>query len=202
MTARQLAVAVCYNFSVMSGENGAPSDDLIPEPEEEIKRLQEALEAKTREAEALQERSLRMMAEFDNVRKRAAREREDHTRYANESLLRELLPVLDNFDRALQAAKGEPAASAVVSGVELIQREIMRVLEKFGVTPIESLGQPFDPTRHEAVARVQAPGQPDMTVVAETARGYLLNGRVLRPAMVAVAMGSDGAASDAAESVS
>ena len=165
-----------------------------PELEEEITRLREALEAKTREAEALQERSLRMMAEFDNAKKRAAREREDHIRYANESLLRELLPVLDNFDRALQAAKGEPAAAAVVAGVELIQREILRVLEKFGVTSFESLGQPFDPTRHEAVARVHAPGQPDMTVVAETARGYLLGGRVLRPAMVTVAMGADASA--------
>src|SRR5262249_35773143 len=117
--------------TVMSDENGAPSD-LIPEPEEEIKRLREALEAKTREAEALHERSLRTMAEFDNARKRAAREREDHIRFANESLLRELLPALDNFDRALQAARGEPAAAPVVAGVELIQREIIRVLEKFG----------------------------------------------------------------------
>ncbi len=129
------------------------------------------------------------MAEFDNARKRAAREREEYTRYANESLLREILPVLDNFDRALQAARSEPGAAAVVAGVELIQRELLRVLEKFGVAPFESVGQPFDPTRHEAVARTSAPGQPDMTVVAETARGYTLNGRVLRAAMVTVAMG-------------
>ena len=104
------------------------------EPEEEIRRLREALEAKAREAEGHQDRALRAMAELDNAKKRAAREREDYTRYANESLLREILPVLDNFERALQAAKGEPAAAAVTAGVELIQRELFRVLEKFGVT--------------------------------------------------------------------
>lgn len=159
---------------------------------EEIRRLREALEAKTKEADAQQDRALRAAAELDNAKKRAVREREDYTRFANESLLREILPVLDNFERALQAARNEPAAAAVTKGVELIQRELLRVLEKFGVTTFESVGQPFDPTRHEAIARVNAPGAPDMSVVAETARGYLLNGRVLRPAMVTVAMADSG----------
>jgi molecular chaperone GrpE len=95
--------------------------------------------------------------------------------------------VLDNFSRALHAAQSEPGAVAVTAGVELIQRELLRVLEKFGVTPFDSLGQPFDPERHEAIARVPAMGQPEGTVVNETARGYMLNGRVLRPAMVTVA---------------
>jgi len=163
--------------------NGPVAD----ERDEEIQRLREALEAKTRELEAQQDRHLRAVAEFDNVRKRAAREREEYTRYANESLLRDLLPVLDNLDRALQAARSEPAA-AVTAGVELIQRELLRVIEKFGLTSFTSVGQPFDPERHEAVAGVQRPDLPDMTVAAETARGYLLHGRVLRPAMVTVAM--------------
>src|SRR5713226_7737314 len=154
---------------------------------EEIQRLREALEVKTREVEAQQDRYLRAVAEFDNVRKRAAREREEYTRYANESLLRDLLPVLDNLDRALQAARSEPAA-AVTTGVELIQRELLRVIEKFGLSPFTSVGQLFDPERHEAVARVQRPELPDMTVAAETARGYLLHGRVLRPALVTVAV--------------
>jgi len=173
----------------------------VEDPAEEIRGLREALENKTREAEEHQDRALRVMAEFDNAKKRATREREEYTRYANESLLREILPVLDNFDRALQAARSEPGAAAVTAGVELIQRELLRVLEKVGVTSFDSVGQPFDPTRHEAVARVSAPGQPEMTVVAETARGYMLNGRVLRPAMVTVAMadaGSTGQANGAA----
>jgi molecular chaperone GrpE len=154
----------------------------------EMGRLQAELETKTREAESLQERNLRLMAEFDNARKRAVREREDYVRFANESLIRELLPVLDNFDRALQAARNEPAAAAVTAGIELIQRELLRVIEKFGATPFSSVGQPFDPERHEAVARVPTTEHAEMTVVAETARGYLLNGRVLRPAMVSVAV--------------
>jgi molecular chaperone GrpE len=166
--------------------NGPVAD----EGAEEVQRLRETLEARTRELEAQQDRYLRAVAEFDNARKRSAREREEYTRYANESLLRDLLPVLDNLDRALQAARSEPAA-AVTAGVELIQREMLRVLEKFGLTPFTSVGQPFDPERHEAVARVQRPDLPDMTVAAETARGYLLNGRVLRPAMVTVAMGPE-----------
>src|SRR5215813_2809901 len=177
----------------MTDDMLSPDRDDSPH-EEEIVRLREALETKTREAEEQRERYLRAAAEFDNARKRAAREREDYTRYANESLLRELLPVLDNFDRALQAARGEPAAEAVTAGVELIQRELLRVLEKFGATPFVSVGQPFDPERHEAVARVPAQGQAEGTVVNETARGYMLNGRVLRPAMVTVAAPPDTAA--------
>jgi molecular chaperone GrpE len=173
-------------------------DDLVPDtdalsltPEEEIRRLREALEAKTLLAEEHRDRYLRAAAEFDNARKRAARERDEYTRYANESLLRELLPVLDNFERALQSARNETTAAAVTAGVELIQRELLRVLEKFGVTSFTSVGQPFDPERHEAIARVPAQGQSEGTVVDETARGYLLNGRVLRPAMVTVASSPD-----------
>jgi molecular chaperone GrpE len=169
----------------------SPDDELTPTPEEEIRRLREALEAKTREAEEHRDRYLRAAAEFDNARKRAARERDEYTRYATESLLREILPVLDNFERALQSSRTESTAGAVTAGVELIQRELLRVLEKFGVTSFTSVGQPFDPEKHEAIARVPARGQAEGTVVDETARGYLLNGRVLRPAMVTVASSPD-----------
>lgn len=162
--------------------------------EQEIQRLQAALAATAREVESLQDKNLRLMAEFDNARKRAAREREEYIRFANESLIRELLPVLDNFDRALLAARNEPGAAAVTAGVELIQRELLRVLEKFGATPFSSVGQPFDPERHEAVSRVPTTEHPEMTVIAETARGYLLNGRVLRPALVAVAAAPEASA--------
>jgi molecular chaperone GrpE len=174
-----------HDEAAESGRLG-PADEVAEA--NEVGRLRAELETKTREAQSLQERTLRLMAEFDNARKRAVREREDYTRFANESLIRELLPVLDNFDRALQAARNEPAAAAVTAGIELIQRELLRVLEKFGATPFLSVGQRFDPERHEAVARVPTTEHPEMTVVAETARGYLLNGRVLRPAIVSVAV--------------
>jgi molecular chaperone GrpE len=168
-----------------------PHTEPLEAPEQQIRRLEEELEAKTRQLQDLQDRNLRLMAEFDNARKRAAREREDYVRYANESLLRELLPVLDNFDRALEAARNEPGTAALTAGVELIQRELLRVLEKFGVIPFSSVGERFDPERHEAVARVTTTDQDEMTVVGETARGYLLHGRVLRPAMVTVAVAPD-----------
>lgn len=159
--------------------------------EDEVTRLRRALEAKTGEAGANYGRYLRAMADLDNQKKRAQRDREEYIRFANESLLREILPVLDNFDRALLAARGSAESHEVVLGVELIQRELLRVLEKFGVTPYSALGQPFDPERHEAVGRVSRADTPEMTVVEETRRGYLLNGRVLRPAMVVVAVPPD-----------
>ena len=186
-------------------QEGAPSEEPasgtdLPARivEEELTRLRQALEEKTRQAENSHDRCLRALAELDNVRKRTQREREEYIRFANESLLRELLPVLDNFDRALQAARSSGGPEAFVAGMELIHRELLRVLEKFGLTAFSASGQPFDPERHEAVARVPATGQREMTVVEETRRGYLLNDRVLRPAMVTVAVpphelpGSDG----------
>ncbi len=178
----------------MTDETTPVEPSPIAEPsqaEEELTCLRQALEEKSREAEANHDRALRAAAELENFKKRAQREREEYIRFANESLLREILPVLDNFDRALEAARARSEAQGVVAGVELIQRELVKVLEKFGVTPYNALGQPFDPERHEAVQRVVRPGAPDMTVVEETQRGYLLNGRVLRPAMVVVAVPPD-----------
>jgi molecular chaperone GrpE len=99
--------------------------------------------------------------------------------------------VLDNLDRALTAGRGTAGAATVVEGVELIQRELLRVLEKNGLTRFSAVGQPFDPTRHEAIARIVSAEQPANTVVAETALGYMLHGRLLRPAMVAVAAAPD-----------
>jgi len=141
--------------------------------------------------EALKDRLLRALAETENLRRRAQRDREDYVKYANETLLRDLIPVLDNLDRALAAARTAGESGTVVSGVELIQRELLRVLEKAGLSRYSAVGERFDPTRHEAFARVVSADRPPDTVVQETAAGYLLNGRVLRPAMVAVAGAPD-----------
>jgi molecular chaperone GrpE len=148
-------------------------------------------EALRRELADRQDRLLRALAETENIRRRAQRDRDDYVKYANESLLRDLLPVLDNLDRALAAARGSAEGAGLVAGVELIQRELLRVLERHGVTRYSAAGQPFDPTRHEAIARVVTTSQKPDTVVSETAPGYLLNGRVLRAAMVAVAAAPD-----------
>jgi molecular chaperone GrpE len=137
------------------------------------------------------DRMLRAMAEADNVRRRAQRDAEDRIRYANEALVRELIPILDNFDRALASARAAGGAETVVAGVELIQRELLRVLERAGVSRYSAVGQPFDPTRHEAIARVVSVDAAPDTVVSETAPGYALQGRVVRPALVAVAAAPD-----------
>jgi len=169
-----------------SHENGPMSSgDTAPgTPEAQLEELRRQLDDK-------QDRLLRALAEADNIRRRAQRDRDDFVKYANESLLRDLIPVLDNLDRALGSARAAAGAASVVTGVELIQRELLRVLERAGVSRYSAVGQPFDPTRHEAIARVvSAEAAPD-TVVNETAPGYLLNGRVLRPALVAVAAAPD-----------
>lgn len=138
---------------------------------------------------------MRALAEADNVRRRMDKSAEDRVRYANEGLLRDLIPVIDNFDRALTAARGTGGAAGgakgLLEGVELIQRELLRVLERAGAVRYSAMGEPFDPNRHEAVSRIVSETAAPNTVVAETAPGYLLHGRVLRPALVAVAAAPD-----------
>jgi molecular chaperone GrpE len=139
-----------------------------------------------------QDRLLRALAETENVRRRLERTADDRVKYANEALLRDLLPVLDNFDRALTAARnGSGAAANVLEGVDLIQRELLRVLERAGLSRYSAVGQRFDPARHEAIARVVSVDATPDTVLSETGPGYLLHGRVLRPALVAVAAAPD-----------
>jgi molecular chaperone GrpE len=144
-----------------------------------------------RELAEQQDRVLRALAETENVRRRVERTADERVKYANEAVLRDLLPILDNFDRALAAARTGGGAAGVVEGVELIQRELLRVLERHGLTRYSAVGQPFDPSRHEAIAQVPSTDAAAGTVVTETAPGYLLNGRVLRAALVAVAAAPD-----------
>ena len=151
----------------------------------------ETVEALRRQVEEKQDRLLRALAEAENVKRRTQRDREEYVRYANESLLRDLVPVLDNLDRALEAARATGEAASVVGGVELIQRELLKVLERAGVTRYSALGQPFDPTRHEAIARVVSVDAKPGTVVGETLPGYQLHNRVLRAALVSVAAAPD-----------
>jgi molecular chaperone GrpE len=150
--------------------------------------LRSERDARGREAAEAQERYLRTLAEFENFRRRTGREREEWRRHAQEDLLRELLPVLDNFERALAAPPVENADRAFRTGVELIHRNFLAALERVGVRPFVAVGQPFDPLRHEAVARAERSDVEDQTVVSEALRGYLLHDRVLRPAQVVVAI--------------
>ena len=132
------------------------------------------------------DRYLRTLADFENFRKRAEREKQDFFKYALGGLLKELLPVLDNFDRALEhAAEGDDFHR----GVLLIYKQLFDALKKHGLRPIEESGVPFDPKIHEAVVREENPSVPSHTVVAILQRGYFLHDRLLRPAMVKVAVG-------------
>jgi molecular chaperone GrpE len=168
----------------------APGNGAASGPEAAVSP-EAALEALRRQLEDKQDQLLRALAETENVRRRAQRDREEFAKYAIEGLARDLLPVLDNLDRALAAARTAGDAPGVVDGVELIQRQLLGVLERHGVHRYSALGQRFDPTRHEAVARVVSAEQTPDTVVSEVAPGYLLNGRLLRPAMVGVAAAPD-----------
>lgn len=143
------------------------------------------------EVEELRDRLLRALAETDNVRRRTQREREEGARYAGETLLRDIIPILDNVDRALDAARASGDTGRVVDGIELIRREFLKVLERHGVTRYSALGARFDPNQHEAIARIVSVDTEPDTVVSETVPGYSLRGRVIRPAQVAVAAAPD-----------
>ncbi|MBI4536471.1 MAG: nucleotide exchange factor GrpE [candidate division NC10 bacterium] len=148
--------------------------------------LEEALAAKALEVERLQDRLLRLQAEFENYKRRTAREKAEFVKFANEGLLLNVLPVLDSLERARASAPADPAMLPFLDGVDMIIRLFRMSLEKVGVTPVEALGQPFDPDLHQAVAQVERPDGEDHQVVEVVQRGYLLEGRVLRPAMVKV----------------
>ena len=123
----------------------------------------------------------------------------EHTKYANERLLKELLPVLDNLQRALQHACQADSANGVVQGVELTCKQYLEILSRFGVRPIPSVGLPFDPAVHQAVATVQSKTQAPNTIVEEYEKGYYLHDRVLRPARVTVAANGTEECRDASE---
>ena len=153
-------------------KEGPDSTDTEPESLEEIK--------------ALQDKYLRLAAEFDNYKRLSLREQRDSARFANEGLLKELLPILDNLERAVRSSKEKQRRDGLIQGVELTLKQFMETLAKFGVRPIASVGQAFDPSRHEAVARVESNTVPAGSVVDEFQRGYYLHDRILRPAMVTV----------------
>jgi molecular chaperone GrpE len=135
------------------------------------------------------DRLLRKTAEFDNYRKRTDRERLQLSEAAAADLIKDLLPLVDDLERALKADAGSEGADAIRRGVELIHKQLLDTLRKRGVTPIEALGADFDPHYHMAVAHEPAEGRREGEVVEEFTRGYMLGDRLLRPAMVKVAKG-------------
>jgi len=156
------------------------------ELEARIGRLEAELQERVAEVEALNDRLLRLHAEFENYKKRMARERSEFVKFANEALILEFLPVLDSLERALATARSAAEAQAVAEGLEIILRLFQTTLDKVGVKVIEALDREFDPNLHQAVAQVESPDGRDNIVMEEVRKGYLLEGRLLRPSMVKV----------------
>lgn len=150
----------------------------------ELETARARIAAGEERAREFQERQLRVAAEFDNFRKRSVRDREDAVRSANERLLRDLLPVVDNLERAL-ASSGD--ASGLQTGVRLVHKQFVDALGRFGVKAFDSVGEKFDPSKHEALMQQETDQVPEGHVVSEMAKGYLLNDRLARPASVVVA---------------
>lgn len=155
----------------------------------EFLAVQQALAAKAEEIQALNDKYLRQAAEFENYKRLAQRDQRDQIRFGNEQLLKELLPVVDNLERAIKAAKDDGSAEVLIQGVDLTLKQLGGVLTKFGVEPIPTIGQPFDPSGHQAVASVPSEEVPSQQVVEEFQRGYRLHDRILRAAMVTVSTG-------------
>jgi molecular chaperone GrpE len=167
--------------------SGVYSDESVPAETLEGKLAAIAAERDQLASEKndFQDRLMRARAEFDNARKRMERERSDYLQFAAMDLVRDLLPMLDDFERAL---KVETADANYAKGVELIYQRLYDTLKKMGLEPIESAGKPFDPNIHQAVERVPTEEAEDQTVLGEFQRGYNFKGKLLRPAMVRVAV--------------
>ena len=169
-------------------EQNEEREELLPEPPStdaaaEIQRLGE-------ERDMLQDRLLRRQAEFENYKKRVERERSEHIQSATVELIRELLGVLDSFDLAIRNAASQGSAGEdMLRGLDLVYKQLLDTLGRFGLKVIEAKGQPFDPNFHQAISTVPSDDVPENTVVEEFRRGYTLNGKLLRAAMVAVSAG-------------
>jgi molecular chaperone GrpE len=166
-----------------------------PQPQTPEAAAETAMALLAKDAAELKDRLLRTLAEMENLRRRTEREVADARTYGITAFARDILAVADNMDRALKAldneirANAEAGVKALLDGVELTERELLKVMEKHGIARIEPMGQKFDPNLHQAMFEVPDPSVPAGTVVQVVQPGYTIGGRVLRPAMVAIAKG-------------
>jgi len=163
-----------------------PASETPEDVKQELERVLRATEEKQRLLDETLNRLKRLQADFDNFRRRTRQEKEEIGAIVTKDIMVKLLPVLDNFERALAMASGgnQPEWFA---GIEMIYRQLMSTLERLGLTPIDAVGKPFDPNLHEAVARVEDDTYNEVTVIEELQKGYQLHGKTIRPSMVKVA---------------
>lgn len=170
-------------------EKIADEDSEVKEPVEEKDQaddLEARLETAQKKANKNYDSFLRVSAEFENYKKRSTREMNDFRKFANESLVKDLLPVVDNLERALDSSGSNEKTDSITEGIELTLKEILNMLDRFGVKPIEALGKNFDPCFHQAVLQEEAGDQTENTVLKEFQKGYMLHDRLIRPSMVVV----------------
>jgi molecular chaperone GrpE len=170
--------AVCQD--ILTGLQDAGDSEMT------VEALTQQLEVKEKEASENQDKYLRAVAELENYKKRAARDRADSLKYGQENLIKDILPLVDNLDRAMVHACKSNDFEAFKEGLRLVQNQLNGCLEKQGVERIEAAGRDFDPNVHEAMLQVESPDHVHNQVVEEFEKGYLLNGRLLRPSKVSV----------------
>ena len=154
--------------------------------DELIEELKKSLDEKDEANKTLQEKILYLQAEFENFKRLKNKEKQDILKFGNETLIKELLPVLDNLERALEHASNAEDFKSIHDGVKIIANEFLKVLERAGIERVEALGKKFDPNFHEAFLQEEKDDIEPDTVVTEMQKGYILNGRLIRPSMVAI----------------
>ncbi|WP_028561681.1 nucleotide exchange factor GrpE [Paenibacillus pinihumi] len=161
-------------------------EETVSEPSTEEAAADPRIAELQKQADDNQQRLLRVQADYDNFRRRTQKEKEELAQYASMKLVTELLPVIDNFERAISAAKDSEDKDSFIKGVDMIFRQFDQVLQQEGLKPMDTVGQPFNPDFHQAIMQVESEEYEEGIVVEEVQRGYILKEKVLRPAMVKV----------------
>ena len=169
-------------------KEAAPADAEPVNPEAE--QNEDETEGLQADLERFRDLALRSQADFDNYKKRSAREKDEAIKYANSSLLEKLISIVDNFELGLEAARAEGEKSPIFSGMSMVLKQLMDFLADSGLQPIDAVGQKFDPNLHEAIAHEANDKVPEGTVIRQTRRGYRMKDRLLRPSSVVVSSGS------------
>ena len=176
---------------IVEEKSEAPAEEeTIQESDQGISKMQEELETARAENTAAADMMLRLAAEMDNYKKRVDKDRQSLIKFGCQGLVQELLPIMDNFQRAIQSADQSRDFDSFFEGVEMIFKQMYDALERKGIKSIDAVGETFDPNIHEAVMQVTSEEYPENTVVEELQKGYMLHDRVIRPSMVAVSKGS------------
>ncbi len=182
-----------FNLENVDGDNQAEGETSSQENQSsQLKVLQDEIELKSREYNDLYNKYLMVVADFDNYKKRVVKEKADVVTYGNEELIKELLYVLDNLERALEHSESAEETGPIVEGIKLVHKQFLSALEKFGVRPIKaSRGERFDPKLHQAIEHIESDEIAPGLIVSEMLKGYMLKDRLLRPSLVIVSKERD-----------